>query len=192
METLEHASVSPVPADDDAITALSAAIKEATLRGDFDLARQFNATLREALRKRGPMTAEHAASISRSNAAYRATRALAEGDPAGPLLAAFTSDPRFGSLRNYADQRGINRSSLYAYASGRLPCPPAIDKLVRRDFPHLKWAWPAGISKRREPAIDRAIGRYIAGELTQAEAAKEAGVAIGRFMDILDKRQLSR
>lgn len=192
METVTHASLPPVSGEDDQIKSLATAIKEASLEKNWDLVRELNATMREALRKRGPLSAEHASGISRSNAAFQATRALAEGDPTGPLLAAFASDPRFGSLRGYAEARGINRSSLNAYASGRYPCPPAVDKLVRRDFPHLKWEWPAGVSRRREPAIDRAVGRYIAGELDAKAAAKEAGVSVGRFMDVLDKRQLSR
>jgi hypothetical protein len=75
--------------------------------------------------------------------------------------------------------------------SGRYPCPVGIDKLIRKDFPHLKWEWPAGLSKRK-PAVDQAVSKYLAGEVDAKTAAKEAGMSPAKFLDLLDSKQISR
>ncbi len=175
--------------DEDRIALLSAAIREAARAKEWDAVRELNSTLKDALRS--ARTAEHSSKISRSNAAFEADKALNEGRASGPLLAAFAADHRFGSLRAYADSRGINRASLSAYVSGRYPCPVAVDKLVRKDFPHLKWVWPAGLSQRK-PAIDRAVSRYLAGEVDAKTAARDAGMSPAKFLDLLDSKQISR
>lgn len=175
--------------EEDRISLLSAAIRDAAAAKEWDTVRELNATLKDALRQH--RSAEHAGKISRSNAAFEATRALDEGRKSGPLLAAFAADPRFGSLRAYADARGINRASLSAYVSGRYPCPVSVDRLIRKDFPHLKWEWPGGLSKRR-PAVDSAVGKYLAGEVDAKTAAKDAGMSVAKFLDLLDTKQLSR
>jgi hypothetical protein len=134
---------------DEEITKLAGAIAAATEKGQFSLARDLSDSLKRILvEKRRSMPLEQRTKLSKSNASLRAHESLEEDEPSGPLLAAIVSDPRFGSLRRYCDARGITRSSLSAYATGRSPCPMRVDAVVRRDFPHLKFDWPKGLTKR--------------------------------------------
>lgn len=64
-----------------------------------------------------------------------------------PLHTACANDERFGSLRRYAQVRKVGKSSLNDYANGVAPCPEWVDRLVRKDFPHLVWEWPRGVVK---------------------------------------------
>lgn len=133
---------------DSQIDELVTAIKAATAAGQWSVVKALNVSLRSALdARRRHMAGTQKRALRQTNGSKSAHQALMEGRPAGPLLAAFASDPRFGSLRAYAESRGIDRSSLSAYARGVSPCPVWVDRLIRRDFPDLEWVWPRGLAE---------------------------------------------
>jgi transcriptional regulator with XRE-family HTH domain len=71
--------------------------------------------------------------------------ALAKADSA--LKRAVTGDPlkRWRSMTEYAKRLGISKASLSEYESGERPCPARVDRLIRKDFPALRWQWPRGV-----------------------------------------------
>jgi hypothetical protein len=158
------------------------AIREAAAAKRWDIVHELNAALRAALRKK---TDDHKKSLSRSLGARKAYEALEGKRKSGPLLAAFAEDPRFGSLRAYADARGIDKSSLSGYARGRSPCPLWVDLVIRHDFPELEWDWPAGIAEKR-PTVDAVVEEFLKGHLGIRDAAREAGVPLKTVLERLE------
>lgn len=76
----------------------------------------------------------------------RRGRAIAASKADNALKLAITQDSRWGSLRVYAKRRlKISPGSLTAYMQDR-PCPAAIDRKIREDFPDLVWNWPKGLT----------------------------------------------
>lgn len=144
-DTPEHVSI------DDDIEKITNALSTASQAGEWATVRALTETLNGMLKekRKRSFTAEHKTNLGHSNAIGYAQAAAENSDPNASLLLALAQDVRFGSLRRYAGMRGIPYSTLAAYASGRLPCSLKVDALIRRDFPKLKWTWPAGLATGR-------------------------------------------
>jgi hypothetical protein len=166
---------------DDRIQLLTASIRDATQAGEWETVRQLNASLQDMMHRRLP---EHNRLIGKG-----VSTTTIDKSPriSRRLIMAMIGDTRFGSLRAYADQRGINRASLSAYATGRTPCPPDVAAQVKRDFPDLDWEWPAGVSKRRPARIGQAAKKYREGEWDIKTAAQAAGVTPAKLLEMIDK-----
>lgn len=129
---------------DDDIERITASIAAASQAGQWPTVRDLTKSLQDLMvEKRKHQTPMHRMNLSRSVAGNYAEAASENYAPNAEFLRAVVE--RYGSLRHYAELRGVPASSLSAYATGRLPCPHRIAAMVKRDFSRLKWEWPAGL-----------------------------------------------